>query len=221
MKEVRKYKSAEEESPVISKVSEIDMSSTYSYANYLKWQFDERLELIKGKVFEMSPAPSVSHQRVLLRLAIIFEKVLKYKSCETFIAPFDVRFPDQSKADQEIYTVVQPDICIVCDSGKLDEKGCLGAPDLIVEILSPGNNRKELLVKYELYQEFGVKEYLIVDPKRKVFTKYMLNEDGRYQQRIFRSTEAYTSVFLPGASVSPEEIFGPSSSNFHIMDKDL
>lgn len=221
MKEVKKYKNPEEENPLVSKVSEIDMSSTYSYANYLRWQFDERLELIKGKVFEMSPAPSITHQRVLLRLAVIFEGSLKHKSCETFIAPFDVRLPDKSRADKEIYTVVQPDICIVCDPAKLDEKGCLGAPDLIVEILSPGNNRKELLVKYELYREFGVKEYLIIDPKKELFMKYSLNNEGLYDQQVFTGAKLYTSDFLPGVSLSPDQLFSLSTRDYQALQPGL
>src|SRR6185503_18824286 len=130
-------------------LSDLDISKTYTYADYLKWTFDERLELIKGKIFKMSPAPGSLHQRISLRLARWIGNYLDGNPCEIFTAPFDVRLPRKSKDDKDILTVVQPDICVICDVNKVDEKGCLGAPDLVVEILSPGNNKKELKNKYE------------------------------------------------------------------------
>src|SRR5690606_39235284 len=98
-----------------------------------------------------------------------------------YTAPFDVRLPKKSRADKEIFTVVQPDICVICDPEKLDDRGCIGAPDIVVEILSPGNNRKELRNKHEIYEESGVKEYWIVWPIEKTFMKYVLDEQGKYQ----------------------------------------
>lgn len=198
--------------PVIDKLCDVDFSSTYSYANYLRWRFDERLELIRGKVFEMA-APSVTHQRLLLRLAVDFDAAIKGRNCETFIAPFDVRLPNKSKANKDIYTVVQPDICVVCDQNKLDAKGCIGTPDLIVEILSPGNSNRDLKVKYELYEEFGVKEYLIIDPERNVFLKYNLNKMQKFElEQAFKGDEVYTSAILPGMAISPDQIFRPRAA---------
>lgn len=120
---------------------------------------EEMVELIKGKVFKQATAPRVNHQRATLKIANQLFNFLENKSCEVFIAPFDVRLPVKSRKNEDIDTVVQPDICVVCDPTKIDELGCVGAPDLIVEVLSLGNNRKELKHRYDVYQEAGVQEY--------------------------------------------------------------
>ena len=143
-------------------LEDIDPTLTYSYAHYLTWLFDERVELIKGQVFKMSPAPSPYHQQISVRLASELFVFLKNRKCKVYTAPFDVRFPKESTEDKDIYTVLQPDICVICDLAKLDTRGCIGAPDIVVEILSPGNNKTELLNKYSVYEESGVKEYWVV-----------------------------------------------------------
>ena len=147
----------------ITKLSQLDLSKSYSYADYLTWKFQERLELIKGKIFKMSPAPRRIHQEISRDLLTEMNFFLKGGKCNVFSAPFDVRLP-KSNAEDEIYTVVQPDICVVCDPSKLDDAGCVGAPDLIVEILSESTAKKDKTNKFELYQECGVKEYWIVSP---------------------------------------------------------
>jgi len=103
---------------------------------------------------------------------------LKSKPCEVYSAPFDIRLPRNSKDDNAIYTVLQPDICVICDLSKLYDHGCIGAPDIVIEILSPGNNKKELRNKYEVYQEAGVKEYWVIHPSERTFLKYTLDQDG-------------------------------------------
>ena len=192
----------------ISSFNDLDASLTYSYAHYLTWLFDERVELIKGQIFKMSPAPSRFHQKVSIKIASPLFEFLKNKACEVYIAPFDVRFPKGSKADEDIYTVLQPDICVICDQSKLDDRGCIGAPDIVVEILSPGNNKKELLNKYNVYQEFGVKEYWIISPGEKTFLKYTLDESGKYQpSKLFTLSEVITSSVLPGFELNLDEVF--------------
>ncbi len=149
---------------MISNIADLDLNGTYSYADYLQWRFDETVELIKGKIFKMSPAPNVKHQRISWNLTHIFSNYFWKKPCSAFAAPFDVRLYDpkkSSKNNKDIFTVVQPDICIICDEEKIDDLGCIGAPDLIIEILSKGNSNKEMKNKYELYEENGVKEYWI------------------------------------------------------------
>jgi Uma2 family endonuclease len=114
----------------------------------------------------------------------MFWSYLKNKPCLVFHAPFDVRLPKNGeKEDQKIYTVVQPDICVICDKSKLDEKGCLGAPDLIVEIISPSTANHDVEYKFNIYQSAGVSEYWIVFPFEKVISVYMLNNSGRYEQK--------------------------------------
>lgn len=153
--------------------SDLDLTKSYTYADYLKWQFSERLELIKGKIFKMSPAPGSAHQRVSGRVFLKLGNYLTGKSCEVFNAPFDVRL-SRTVNDTQVYTVLQPDVCVICDRSKIDARGAIGAPDIVVEILSPGNNKKELQIKYEVYEEAGVLEYWIIHPSERTFMKYTL-----------------------------------------------
>ena len=180
----------------------------YSYADYLTWQMDEMVELIRGKVYKWAAAaPSMSHQKVSLRLGSAFLIFLKGKPCQVFQAPFDVRLPVKSKKNKDIDTVVQPDLCVICDESKLDEAGCIGAPDLVVEILSPGNNRKELKVKYEIYEESGVKEYWVIHPSEQTLLIYTL-VDGKYHSSgLYVAGDEVQSSCIAGFSLNLEDIF--------------
>ena len=171
----------------------------YSYADYLTWEIDEMVELIKGKVFRSAAAaPRMKHQQIVLRLGSAFLHYLENKPCETFIAPFDVRLPIKSKRNEDIFTVVQPDICVVCDRSKLDDAGCVGAPDLIVEVLSPGNNKKELQNKYEVYEESGIQEYWIIHPSEETMVINSLI-DGKYQpSKLFSHGDVIKSEVVKG-----------------------
>ncbi|HVX51467.1 MAG TPA: Uma2 family endonuclease [Chitinophagaceae bacterium] len=152
---------------MITSLDQLDLTKEYTYADYLTWQFNDRVELIKGKIFKMSPAPLRSHQHISFALALQIGKHIENKTCEAYTAPFDVRLVNKRKStpDNHVTSVVQPDICVICDKTKLDEKGCIGAPDWIIEILSPGNNKKEMKDKFDLYEENGVKEYWVVYPE--------------------------------------------------------
>src|SRR4051794_27582693 len=153
------YTVYDEENNDFIKVEEPDPSYSYTYADYIQWKFEERLELFRGRIYKLA-APNTKHQEVSINLSTELFVLLKGSKCKVFHAPFDVRLPVKNrKKDNEISTVVQPDICVICDETKLDERGCCGAPDLVVEILSPGNSRKEIRLKHELYEEAGVKEY--------------------------------------------------------------
>lgn len=160
----------------ITRLDQLDPKGSYSYADYLVWQLKERVEIIKGKIMAMSPAPNRLHQDISLKLTSEFLKVFPNDGCKLYVAPFDVRFPDKNG---NIKTVVQPDLCVICDPNKLDERGCFGAPDLVVEILSPGNSKREMKDKYELYQEQGVSEYWVVRPEEQNIHIYVL-KDGQY-----------------------------------------
>jgi len=127
---------------------------------------------------------------------------------KVYPAPFDVRFPKESKADKDVYTVLQPDICVICDKSKLDARGCIGAPDLVIEILSPGNTKMELLNKYRVYEEFGVKEYWVVSQSDQSILIYTLNEMGKFQpSKIFTLSEKITSTVLPGFELALDDVF--------------
>ena len=181
----------------ITSLSQLDLNGSYSYSDYLKWKFKERVEIINGKIMAMSPAPNRLHQRISMRLTLELAKVFNNQQCQMYVAPFDVRFPD---SNGKIKTVVQPDLCVICDPNKLDEKGCIGAPDLIVEILSPGNSKREMKDKYELYQEQGVSEYWIVRPEEQHIQIYVL-ENGRYigVQPVVEG-DVVTSIKFPALS---------------------
>jgi len=198
----------DEDANEFTKVEEPDPSYSYTYADYLKWKFEERLELFKGKVYKLS-APNTKHQEVSRNFVVSFSNQLKNKTCKVFNAPFDVRLLVKNrKKDNEVKTVVQPDICVICDESKLDEKGCCGAPDLIIEILSPGNSRKEVRLKYELYEEAGIKEYWIVQPVEENISIFILNNDGKYNgATMYTSGDSIKSEAIPGLTVKVNDIF--------------
>jgi Uma2 family endonuclease len=188
--------------------SDLDLSKTYSYADYLQWTFEDRLELIKGKIFKMTPAPASAHQRISWVISGELYGYLKNRSCQAYSAPFDVRLPRKGEdQDRKIFTVVQPDVCVICDPKKVDTRGCTGAPDIIVEILSPGNNQKELRNKYEVYEESGVTEYWIISPQDKTFLKYTLIEDLYQPSRLMTIGDIITTDILPGFELNLETVF--------------
>jgi Uma2 family endonuclease len=162
---------------------DLDLTKQYTYADYVKWTFEEAVELIKGRVFRMA-APLSNHQQTSGNLHVLFKVFLKNKDCRVFHAPFDVRLPkplSQRKSDKDIETVIQPDICVVCDTAKIDRRGCIGAPDLIVEILSKGTAGKDVKDKFELYEESGVLEYWIASVEDETVLVYRLDKNNRYQ----------------------------------------
>ena len=188
----------------ITNINQLDLSKTYTFADYLMWRFKERVELIKGKVLKMSPAPAPIHQKISFRFSGIFYNYFKNRSCEVFSAPFDVRF---SNKDGSTNTVVQPDLSVICDHTKIDDKGCIGAPDLIIEILSPGNSKKELSLKYNLYEEYGVLEYWMVHPLEKSIQIFVL-ENGKFiGKRPITEDDTVISYTFQNLSFTAKEIF--------------
>ena len=164
---------------MITNIDDLDTNKQYSYADYLTWQFDERVELIRGWISRMSPAPLRIHQRISTRITVQVGTFLKNKKCEVYTAPFDVRLTNKRKrvSNKSIVSVVQPDISVICDMEKLDDKGCIGAPEWIIEILSPGNTKKEMKEKFSLYEENGVKEYWVIFPIYEIVQVYdLVNE---------------------------------------------
>jgi Uma2 family endonuclease len=199
-----------------SLVQEPDLTGSYTYAQYLTWQFDEMVELIRGKVFKMSPAPRVRHQEVAGELHRQIANYLRRKPCKVFIAPFDVRLPQPNKGttDEEIITVVQPDVCVICDRSKIDELGCVGAPDWIIEVLSPRTSSKDLYEKFEVYEEAGVGEYWVVDPKGQTVLVYILDGKGKYQGQLkpYTRLDKLMPITLPELVINLEEVFEEQSN---------
>jgi len=175
----------------------------YTYADYLTWDDDRRWELIDGKAYLMS-APNRKHQTVLGRFYLQFGNFLKGKKCEVFLAPFDVRL----NADTLDDTVVQPDIMVVCSESKLSGgKGVVGAPDLVIEILSPSNPNHDRVRKFKKYCETGVREFWIADPVAQTVAVNILS-DGKYNTRIYGATDEVPTDVLPGCVIELSEVFG-------------
>lgn len=193
-------------STTITNINQLDLANgVYTYADYVLWEIKERLEILKGKIFRMSPAPAISHQKIARNLTGELYYYFKGKTCQLFAAPFDVVLKNKNGLED---SVVQPDLCVVCDPKKLEnDKRCLGAPDLIIEILSPGNTRKEMRNKYELYEESGVMEYWVVRPIDKEITQFVL-EEGKYRALPpIVEGDMVQSVKFPELYVSTEDIF--------------
>jgi Uma2 family endonuclease len=193
---------------MITSLEQLDLSKQYSYADYLKWHITERLELIRGYIRKMS-APSREHQAISRNLGRQIDAYFYTRKCEWYSAPFDVRIPRfDKKLEKEVLTVVQPDICVICDESKLDKRGCIGAPDLIVEILSPGNSKKEMKEKFEVYEEAGVKEYWIVNTLDKNVLIFTLNDTGKFiGQRPYVEDEIMNSYTFPELSIDLNKVF--------------
>lgn len=152
----------------------------YTYADYLIWPEIERWEIIDGTPY-MQAAPSPLHQEVLTELIKQFAVYLTGKPCKVYPAPFCVRLPQgNEKNPEDIKNVVEPDISIVCDRSKIDDKGCNGAPDMIIEIMSPSSGKMDRVVKFNKYEKAGVKEYWIVEPEQKIVSVFTIQPDNRY-----------------------------------------
>ena len=195
---------------MITSLSQLDLNGTYTYADYLRWQLSEKVELIKGRIFRMAPAPHIiTHQFLSQSIEEQFTRCLKGHSCRMVHAPADVKLARKNPATGEEETsVVQPDIFVVCDRSKLVTGVCLGAPDLVVEILSPGNRPVEMQEKYDLYEENSVREYWIVEPAYRTATVYVLNNEGKYTRYgVFNDTETLTSPTLEVITVNLKEVF--------------
>lgn len=189
----------------ITDISQLDMTQSYTYADYLTWQFTDRVELFMGKIFKMSPAPSSRHQHITMAISSSIYQFLRNKSCKVFQAPFDVSLPDASGVSK---TVVQPDITVICDPTKITEQGCNGAPDLVVEVISKSSVKKDLHEKYGIYEQAGVKEYWIVQPQDRSLIIFTLNEKGQYQPaKPLTIGDKTSSSVLPGLEIDLDELF--------------
>jgi len=188
---------------------QLDLNKRYTYAEYYTWFDDVRRELIDGFIKTMSPSPTKTHQTISSNLHRIISAYLFRKKCKVFYAPFDVRLPKNGeKEGKDIYSVVQPDLCIICDPAKLDERGCLGAPDMIIEIVSPNNSKHDVKTKFELYQSHGVKEYWIVFPYESTIYVYLLDENNMYKNTgVFAQDEKVKVNILDDLFIDLSEVF--------------
>lgn len=191
----------------ISKFSDLDPKGYYTYDDYMSWTFPERVELYRGKPQQLSPGPNRRHQEISTKLQGNMFMYFNESGCFLYSAPFDVRLPVSSKPGK-VDTVVQPDLCVICDKHKLDKQGCNGAPDLVVEILSPGNPAREIREKFDLYQASGVKEYWLVQPPMDSVVIYVLNDEGKFigLQPLSLEDDLKSGLF-PGLVIPLRRIF--------------
>jgi Uma2 family endonuclease len=188
----------------------IDLKKRYTYADYLTWADDKIRELIDGFIKIMSPSASLKHQEVCgILIGNLYRMIRKNRGkCKVFFLPFDVRLPKNGeKGDKEIYNVVQPDICVVCDLSKLDKRGCLGAPDLVIEIQSHSTAKYDLTQKFALYETSGVREYWIVYPYEDVIDVFLLQPDGKYDEGTKYETGKIPVRIFDDCEIDLEEIF--------------
>ena len=203
-----------EEKPLVAEESALAYSvKRYSYADYLTWTDDVMREIIDGVVYAFA-APVLKHALIVgTFFGNTFSFIKKKKGkCKVFSAPFDVRLPKENVTDNDkIFDVVQPDICVVCDPSKLDEAGCIGAPDLIVEVSSPSTSKRDLNLKFSLYERAGVKEYWVVYPKAQALSVFILQPDGKYDDGKtydvrFETTKVPVKT-LKGLAIDLKELF--------------
>lgn len=179
----------------------------YTFADYLTWDGDERYELIDGDAI-MLASPSVIHQLISAELMRQLTNYLEGKKCRAISAPFDVRlFEGEGDRPEDVQTVVQPDISIICDRDKLDEHGCKGAPDLTLEILSPSNVHHDLLVKLGLYQQAGVREYWVVSPVDKTVHVFLRNGEALTLRKAYSASDIAKVNVLDGCFIELSKVF--------------
>ncbi len=193
---------------MITDISQLDFNQRYTYADYLTWRFSERVELLRGWVSRV-PSPLRLHQAYSWYLSTQLVPYFRNHTSHVYTAPFDVRLPDSHKstADKTIYTVVQPDLCVVCVKEKLDDRGCLGAPDWIIEIISPGNAKKEVDTKFRLYEEAGVREYWMLNMDAQNVIVCDLTPEGYDIRRIYPDDAVVPVGIFEGLEIDLKAVF--------------
>lgn len=191
---------------------EATASPHFTYGDYREWVGEERWELLDGQAYAMSPAPSRRHQQITGRLFSRIEVFLRDRPCEVYTAPFDVRLPAADEADEAIETVVQPDVAVICDPDKLDDAGCRGAPDWIIEVLSAHTAARDRVYKRDLYASRGVREYWIVDPDAGSVSVFRASAGGSLsfsEPRTLERGDILSSSVLPELRIDGPAIFAP------------
>lgn len=179
----------------------LEKDKHYTYRDYLSWSDDVRCEIIDGVVYMMAPAPILAHQDVVGEIFFQAKQALQGKACRALVAPLDVRLPRQGQVDEDSDVVVQPDVMVVCDPAKLDRRGVCGAPDWVVEVLSPSSASRDQIEKRRLYERHGVLEYWLVHPTDRLLTVYRLTNGEYGKPDIFELQGSTAVTVLPGVSI--------------------
>ncbi len=192
-----------------SRVEEPDLSGSYTARDYLSWPVDELMELIRGKIFKMIPAPAPAHQRIFSNLYLqMAAGQNQLKGCRIWQAPLDVYLVHPGEDWRDAVNIVEPDLFILCDPSKINERGCVGAPDLVVEILSPSTRKKDMTLKRELYQEYGVREYWMISVSERIVIRNLINDKGEYvTQTPAVEGEVIVPRDFPALKVDLEKLF--------------
>ena len=177
----------------------------YNYADYESWDDGKRYEILEGFLYNMSPAPAISHQQVVIKLSSIFEVQLYGKKCTPFVSPVDVLL-DYTDNSYSCETIVQPDVLVVCDKKKINERGIFGAPDLAVEVVSPSSIDYDMNIKKQIYQKYGIPEYWVVFPLEKTVVVYNL-EDGEYKGTNYIKEGVIKSAAIKNLTVDLAKVF--------------
>ena len=198
---------------MITDINQLDLTRQYTLADYLTWEFKERVELVRGWIMRMA-APNDTHQRISMNLSYLFAGKFRQSPCAIFAAPFDVCLPipkseQKNTGGDAITTVVEPDLCVICDAEKIKHGKCFGAPDLVVEILSPGNRPKEMQRKKEVYEEAGVREYWLIDPSYETVRVYHLDAPSAQLVLVkeYIEDETIRSIIASDFTVAVNDIF--------------
>lgn len=178
----------------------------HTYSEYLTWSDGERYELIDGIAYAMTPSPSRAHQRIVGNLFRQIADALEASTCEVNIAPLDVRLPQEGECDPDIATVVQPDVFVVCDLAKLDGRGCLGAPDWVIEVISAQSAAYDQIKKLAIYERHGVKEYWIVHPIDRIIFVYRLDGERYARPSIHELKGTLASATVPAVTIDWDRI---------------
>ena len=204
---MKEYKTQDDIKIDEAKEPTIDYNKVYTYGDYLKLEIDEMVEIIRGKIFRMCAAPRTKHQGISLNIASILHYELKGKNCKVFNAPIDVVLPIGNKKRTKSTTVVQPDICVICDPKIIEETAVFGVPDFVIEIVAGKDVKRDTQYKYSVYEESGVGEYWIVFGEMRFVEVYIL-ENGKYQRlNAFSEDDIIPVKTLPGLSISIDDIF--------------
>jgi Uma2 family endonuclease len=204
---MKEYKTIEDTETDEAKVPAIDYNKVYTYGDYLKLEIDEMVEIIRGKIFRMCDAPRIKHQIINGNIFYRLRQQLEGKKCKIFNAPVDVVLPIENKKRSRSTTVVQPDICVICDSKIIEETAVFGVPDFVIEIVAGKDVKRDTQYKYSVYEEAGVGEYWIVFGEMR-FVEVFILENGKYQRlNAFSEDDIIPVKTLPGLSISIDDIF--------------
>lgn len=180
-----------------------ESNKRYRYRDYEHWE--GRWELIHGVPYNMSPAPTTKHQQIVGEIHFALRSFLGTDNCQVFVAPFDIRLSETDDYDNPD-TVIQPDISVICHQNQLDKKGGKGAPDLVIEVLSPSTALKDRNQKFKLYEQFGVQEYWIVDPIHLTIEVYGQVENQFNKKEVFGHNDILRSFYFENLSIDLSSI---------------